>query len=283
MPRPFAVAIVSLALAFVVSLALGGPRLLAQDLRENEPLSQLPVPEPGGGVVTPGIGIANFVRYVYLFGISFVAVAAAVSIMYGGARYMFSAIPGVKEDAKDRITNAGIGLALALGAFIILRTINPDLVSFKPIEGDFLHLEEPAQPGSGRIVIQPGDACSLAGPNLCAAGSTCRPDFLPGSATVRPDSTTGATCQTDSTPQVLGNGQDCSRNPNACGPNLQCTNVSGHLVCTPIPPAAGVPENDVCETDVFRGQGNCGIGSNGRPLTCVTQNAATRRGTCRAF
>jgi hypothetical protein len=56
------------------------------------------------------------------------AILAFVMIVIGGIEYMTSELPGNKSDGKDRITNAIFGLLLALGAWAILNTINPDLL-----------------------------------------------------------------------------------------------------------------------------------------------------------
>jgi cell wall-associated NlpC family hydrolase len=57
------------------------------------------------------------------------AILAFVMIVIGGIEYMTSELPGNKSDGKDRITNAIFGLLLALGAWTILNTINPNLLN----------------------------------------------------------------------------------------------------------------------------------------------------------
>jgi len=56
------------------------------------------------------------------------AVLAVIMIVLGGIEYMTSELPGNKESGKERITHAIFGLLLALGAWLILYTINPDLL-----------------------------------------------------------------------------------------------------------------------------------------------------------
>ena len=56
------------------------------------------------------------------------AVLAMVMIVAGGLEYMTSELISSKEHAKERIRNAIFGLLLALGAYTILFTINPDLL-----------------------------------------------------------------------------------------------------------------------------------------------------------
>ena len=50
-------------------------------------------------------------------------------IVIGGIQYVTAyGNPGKLEDAKNRINQALIGLLLAVGAWLILYTINPDLI-----------------------------------------------------------------------------------------------------------------------------------------------------------
>ena len=56
------------------------------------------------------------------------AVLAVVMIVIGGLEYMTSELAHTKESGKDRITHAVLGLLIALGAYALLFTINPDLI-----------------------------------------------------------------------------------------------------------------------------------------------------------
>ncbi len=59
------------------------------------------------------------------------AVLAVIMIVLGGIEYMTSELPGNKESGKKKITQAIFGLLLALGAWVILNTINPNLLNTK--------------------------------------------------------------------------------------------------------------------------------------------------------
>ncbi len=248
---------------------------------ENEPLEQLPVPPPPGETapVRPGPGIANFIRYVYLFGISFIGVAAVVSIFYGGLKYFLSIAGGAKEDAKDILTSALLGLLLALGAYLLLRTINPALVSFEPIEGDLLQLTPPST--SNPLVIGLGERCYPGMPDACANGLSCQGIRQQYAQDDPAEKETVYRCLNSNLPP-LGDSANCSNRPNACEPPRTCRNVSGSFVCVNPPAASGVPENQECVTETHRGQGNCGLNAQGRPLTCANPLGSTR-GICRNF
>lgn len=70
------------------------------------------------------------VAYQYLTGIA--GLLAVTMIMYGGLKWIFSAgDSGKVTAAKETINHAVIGLILALGSFLLLNTINPNLVNLK--------------------------------------------------------------------------------------------------------------------------------------------------------
>lgn len=56
------------------------------------------------------------------------ALLAMVMLVVGGINYMASELVSTKEAAKKVILNAILGLLLALGAWLLLNTINPDLL-----------------------------------------------------------------------------------------------------------------------------------------------------------
>ncbi|MEK7564552.1 MAG: hypothetical protein AAB510_03245 [Patescibacteria group bacterium] len=57
------------------------------------------------------------------------AVLAVVMIVMGGMEYMTSELPGNKADGLEKIQHAILGLLLALGSWVILYQINPDLLN----------------------------------------------------------------------------------------------------------------------------------------------------------
>jgi len=73
----------------------------------------------------PGL-ILQTIKLLYIFG----AVFAFISLLIAGFQYITSMGNMSKtKDAMDRVKKALIGLLLLLGAYLILYTINPDLVS----------------------------------------------------------------------------------------------------------------------------------------------------------
>jgi hypothetical protein len=57
------------------------------------------------------------------------AVLAVVMIVIGGLQYMTTELVSSKEEGKERIIHAILGLILALAAYTLLFTINPDLLN----------------------------------------------------------------------------------------------------------------------------------------------------------
>ena len=92
---------------------------------------EVPLP-PLPGTSDPGAGIAQYIQYLYVFAIALAGFLALGAMVYGGLQYVLAAGNVAKvEDAKDIITQALWGLGLILVAYLLLRTINPDLVSLK--------------------------------------------------------------------------------------------------------------------------------------------------------
>lgn len=73
-------------------------------------------------------GLAEFLNNLYKIGISLASVLAIVMIFYAGFIYTTSSSSSGKQEAKQRIQAALGGLFLALSSYIILRSINPQLV-----------------------------------------------------------------------------------------------------------------------------------------------------------
>lgn len=88
---------------------------------------------------------AQYVRNLFIFGLSAVGILALVAMVVGGIVYLTSAgNPGRISKAKSIIGGALAGLALLLCSYIILRLINPDLVRLRMPE--LAPASQPSQP-----------------------------------------------------------------------------------------------------------------------------------------
>lgn len=110
---------------------------LKDDAKENvdttfKPLVRLPgMPEsfdtaPSAENPCPFGSYVNMIIKVLL---GLYAVLAVIMIVKGGIEYMTSEISSSKEGGKRSITNAILGLAIALSAYLIINTINPRLLN----------------------------------------------------------------------------------------------------------------------------------------------------------
>lgn len=76
-------------------------------------------------------GLATYINYLYIFVLSFVGIAGFISIVVWGTVWVSSAVADQKTRALEGIKNTLIGIGIALTAFIMLTTINPDLTVIK--------------------------------------------------------------------------------------------------------------------------------------------------------
>ena len=89
---------------------------------EEELLETFDPSGEGGG------GLGSYLNLMIKLIIGICAVLAVVMIVMGGIQYMTTELISGKEEGKKRIMNAIFGLLLALGAYTLLYTINPDLL-----------------------------------------------------------------------------------------------------------------------------------------------------------
>ena len=73
--------------------------------------------------------LSGFFNKLFTFSLSIGAILAVVMIVWGGYLYMFKDSFASKLNAKEKITNAVIGLLLLLGIYLILYQINPQILN----------------------------------------------------------------------------------------------------------------------------------------------------------
>jgi hypothetical protein len=87
--------------------------------------------------------IGQYVEAIYQYGIGLAAILATVMIMVGGFLWLTSAgSPDRVSKAKEFITSALTGLVLALFSYMILYTVNPQLVNLRPVQVPEIKEEE---------------------------------------------------------------------------------------------------------------------------------------------
>jgi len=84
------------------------------------------------GILEPAIsgGFSSYLNTMMGIMIAVAAVAAVVMIVAGGLQYMTTDAVNNKADGKKKITSAIGGLILALSSWLILNTINPNILEF---------------------------------------------------------------------------------------------------------------------------------------------------------
>ncbi|MDZ7611373.1 MAG: pilin [Candidatus Moranbacteria bacterium] len=92
---------------------------------QAQTLSQIP------GQESTTDDLIEYLNNFYKFGLSSIAILAVFMIAVGAFTYLVLAVgnPSKMQSAKEKITNALFGLALAFLAYLMLFVINPDLVS----------------------------------------------------------------------------------------------------------------------------------------------------------
>ncbi len=126
----------------------------------------------------PGVGeiedISDYIKALYLFGLAIVGVIAMLFVIIGGIRYMTAAgNESTITEAKGQITAAILGLVLLLTSWLILNTINPELVSLKNLTVSSVNTiaSQTRWVCSGSECIKITD--DSGDPNECQAGQLC--------------------------------------------------------------------------------------------------------------
>ena len=90
------------------------------------------LPNIPGGQLPVGQELPSYINYLFIFGLGLIAFLALAQMMIGGIQYILAASNVVnKVNAKDTIQQALLGLGLLLVSYLLLRTINPDLVNLR--------------------------------------------------------------------------------------------------------------------------------------------------------
>ena len=97
--------------------------------------------------------IGEYIGALYKFSLGAGAIVAAFMITVGGFQYVTAgAIPKNLTAAKQRITNALVGLLLLIGSYVVLYSLNPDLVAMKSISilsAQKIQLQDKGTEGTG--------------------------------------------------------------------------------------------------------------------------------------
>ena len=81
------------------------------------------------GVTADTARLAAFFNNLYKYAIGMAAVLAVIMIIWGGLQYATQDIPGAKQEGKDRILQAILGLVLVLSPVLVFSIINPAILN----------------------------------------------------------------------------------------------------------------------------------------------------------
>ncbi|MDO8530303.1 MAG: pilin [bacterium] len=125
MDKKYKYILFSLLLAGIL-LSLSQP-VLALEV-EYPPLNPFGAPSPYQ--ITENTSLVQYIEYVFIFFITIAGVLGVLSIAISGLSILFTAgNPEYLGEAKKRILSAILGIVLLMTSFIILRTINPQLIN----------------------------------------------------------------------------------------------------------------------------------------------------------
>ncbi len=201
--------------------------------------------------VTSNTSSGAFVSGFYNFALMIGGVLAFGAIVYGGILYAASAgNPSKQSEGKEWVKSALLGLLLLAGSYLILYTINPNLVNLNLPTLEAINIAAPPA------------TCT----NVCPTGSS------PINAPSRPGGALDCTC-TNASGDVFCGGVHNARCPNDANGNAQtCTNqgstVAPNWQCIKTSP--GTPTTYKCG-DSSHNIVNCPIG-----VGCWYQNGEYR-------
>lgn len=99
---------------------------MAREVEVELPGSELPLN-------INSIIITDYIRYIFNFAIAIAGLIVFGVLVFAGLKAMLSSQnPSALSDAKSQITDAVIGLIIILSAYLILTTLNPQLVLINP-------------------------------------------------------------------------------------------------------------------------------------------------------
>ncbi len=88
-------------------------------------------PNAFGTTLTNTSSLGDFLSQAFSFGLAIAAALAVIMIVWGGVQIMTTDSWSGKSEGKQKIWDAIWGLGLALVSWLILYTINPDILNFK--------------------------------------------------------------------------------------------------------------------------------------------------------
>jgi len=124
-------------LIFIVFLTTAFNFCLAQE-EKGRPL-EIQYPVIGDKTVPAYVTtlLPDYIKYIFYLAIAISGLLAFGALVYGGVRWLASGgNPASMSDAKDQIFAGILGLVILLSSWLVLNTINPQLLVFKELEAE---------------------------------------------------------------------------------------------------------------------------------------------------
>lgn len=157
----------SLLLLFTISIIKNNPQILSSGPELNMASTAKYIPLTGDDEILPSenASFSDLVKQLFNWGIAIAIILAIMYIVIGGIQYMTTDAVFDKGEGREKISSAIGGLILALATFLILQTINPQIVglNFTVTPGSGT-----AGGGGGGVSVGNGGAAS---PNTTNDGS----------------------------------------------------------------------------------------------------------------
>ncbi len=108
-------------------------------------------PLPGQQIGSQGVDFGSYLNYAFTLFIVIGGMFAVATFVWGGIMYMVSDVAKSKDTGRKQMQRAVYGLLVLLGSYILLYTINPQLVQtgiFDPnsvVSGTFSNRFQPVQ------------------------------------------------------------------------------------------------------------------------------------------
>ncbi len=118
-------------------------------------------------------GLKGFLQGLFQLLIIIAGILAIIMIVMGAITYLSTDAIGGKQDGISMMTNAVLGLVLALGAWIIINTINPNLAENLNITIPRLHIDGPTEEWN--------EGNAVSGVNICKGRKLNGQDVTQGS------------------------------------------------------------------------------------------------------
>ncbi len=117
----------------------------------------VPLPIFGSIFNASGKSFGDYLSIMFTFFVSFAGVLAVVMLIFGGIQYMSTDAVSGKSEGLAKVEQAIWGLLIVLASYVILNTVNPNLVKFNfSIQGQTIEITETADDGSTLIVQYSG-------------------------------------------------------------------------------------------------------------------------------